>query len=86
MEKTELEPSLKGQATLSRFSFGCAWSLLLRGLSLVVLAGATPLHSVLVSHCGGFCCCGARALGCVGFSSCGSWTVERSLSSWGTRA
>ena len=85
MEKTELETSLKGQATLSRFSFGCAWSLLLRGLSLVVLVGATPLRSVLVSHCGG-CCCGARALGSVGFSSCGSWTVERSLSSWGTRA
>ena len=28
---------------------------------------------VQASHCSGFFCCRARALGCVGFSSCGTW-------------
>ena len=41
---------------------------------------------VQVSHSGGFFCCDAQALGCVGFSSCGSWALERRLSSYGTRA
>ena len=71
MEKVESETYFKGQASLflSFFFFGGVRSLLLPGLSLVVLAGATLLCSVLVSHWGGFFCCGARALGCVGFSS-----------------
>ena len=45
------------------------------------------------SHCGGFSCCGARALGARasvvvarGLSSCGSWALERRLSSCGTQA
>ena len=25
------------------------------------------------SHCGGFSCCRAQALGCLGFSSCDTW-------------
>ena len=44
-------------------------------------------------HCGGFSCCGARALGvrasvvvARGLSSCGSWALERRLSSCGARA
>ena len=45
------------------------------------------------SHCGGFSCCGARALGvwvsvvaACGLSSCGSWALERRLSSCGVWA
>ena len=45
------------------------------------------------SHCGGFSCCGERALGTQAsvivaraFSSCGSWALERQLSSCGARA
>ena len=49
--------------------------------------------SARASHCGGFSCCGARALGvrasvvvAHGLSSCGSRALERRLSSCGTRA
>ena len=39
--------------------------------------------SAWASHWGGFFCCGAQALGCVGFSgglgSCGSWALEHSI-------
>ena len=45
------------------------------------------------SHCGGFSCCGAQALGAQasvvvahGLSSCGLRALERRLSSRGTRA
>ena len=34
-----------------------------RGLSLVVASGATLRCGARASHCGGFSCCGARALG-----------------------
>ena len=44
------------------------------------------------SHCGGFPCCRARALGAWvsvavahGLSSCGLRALERRLSNWGTR-
>ena len=40
---------------------------------------------VQASHCG-FSCFGARALVRTGFSSCGSWVLERRLNSCGTRA
>ena len=60
------------------------------GLSLVVVSGATLCCSVWSSHCGGFSCCGARALGmwasvvvARGLSSCGSRALERRLSSCG---
>ena len=45
------------------------------------------------SHCGGFSCCGAQALGtrasvvvAHGLSSCGSRALERRLSSCGAQA
>ena len=45
------------------------------------------------SHCGGFSCCRAQALGtrasvvvARGLSSCGSWALERRLSSCGVQA
>ena len=56
-----------------------------RRLSLVAARGA--------SHCGGFSCCGAPALGmrasvvvACGLSSCGSRALERRLSSCDARA
>ena len=56
-----------------------------RGLLLVAVRGAP--------HCGGFSCCGARALGARasvvearGLSRCGSQAVECRLSSCGARA
>ena len=48
---------------------------------------------VQASHCGGFSCCGARALGvrasvfvALWLRSCGSQALEHRLSSCGTRA
>ena len=32
-----------------------------------------------VSHCGGFSCCGALSLGCLGFRSCSTWTQQLRL-------
>ena len=65
----------------------------MRGLSLVGRVGATLLCGVRASHCSGFSCCGARALGTQasvvvarGLSSCGGRALEHSLSSCGTRA
>ena len=55
------------------FIFGCVGSLLLHtGFLQLRRGGATLCCSVQASHCGGFSCCGARALG-TGFSSCGTW-------------
>ena len=55
--------------------------------------GATLRCSMQASHCGGFSCCGAWALGARasvvvarGLSSCGSRALERRLSSCGARA
>ena len=52
-----------------------------------------PLVAAWASHCSGFSCCRARALGmrasvvvARGLSSCGSQAVEHRLSSCGTRA
>ena len=63
------------------------------GLSLVALSGATLCYGAQASHCNGFSCCRARALGtwasvavARGLSSCGSWTVEHRLSSCGAWA
>ena len=56
-------------------------------------AGATLRCSARASHCSGFSCCGARALGARGsvvvahgLSSCGSQALECRLSSCGARA
>ena len=53
--------------------------------------GATLPCGAQASHCGGFSCCRAQALGvrasvvvAHGLSSCGSWALERRLSSWHT--
>ena len=55
--------------------------------------GATLRCGAQASHCGGFSCCGARALGARasvvaarGLSSCGSRALERRLSSCGAWA
>ena len=63
------------------------------GFSLVVVSGATLCRSAWTSHCGGFSCCRARALGLSGFSSCvsglrscGSQALEHRLNSCGARA
>ena len=56
-------------------------------------AGAALCCSVQASHCSGFSCCRAWALGmrasvvvACGLSSCGLWALEHRLSSCGTRA
>ena len=46
------------------FFFGCIGSsLLCAGFSLVAASGATLRCGAWASHCGGFSCCGTRALG-----------------------
>ena len=64
-----------------------------RGLSLVAARGATLRCGERASHCSGFSCCRARALGvwasvvaARGLSSCGSRALECRLSSCGARA
>ena len=66
----------------------CVWAFL-----QLQRAGATLRCSARASHCGGFTCCGARALGAQasvavarGISSCGSWALECRLSSCDARA
>ena len=56
-------------------------------------AGTTLHCGARASHCGGFSCCGAQALGAQasvvaahGLSSCGMRSLERRLSSCGSRA
>ena len=63
------------------FIFGCAGSSLLRtGFLQLQRAGATLRCGARASHCGGFSCCRARALGmrvsvivAHRLSSCGAW-------------
>ena len=57
------------------------------------MAALGPRCRARASHCSGFSCCGARALGArasvvvaQGLSSCGSWALEHRLSSCGARA
>ena len=64
----------------------CAW------LSVVAVSRVTLCCGVQASPCGGFSCCGAWALGMWAsvvvahrLSSCGSWALERRLSSCGAR-
>ena len=76
------------------FIFGCVGSLLLHtGFLQLRQAGATLRRGAQASHCGGFSCCGAWALGAWAsvvvarrLSSCGSWAPERRLSSCGACA
>ena len=70
------------------FIFGCTGSSLLRTGFLQLWRAAATLHcSVQASHCGGFSCCGARALAARasvvvarGLQSAGSVVVEHGLS------
>ena len=66
---------------------------LLAVLGLPCCVGATLRCGARASHCGGFSCCIAWALGTGAsvvvarrLSSCGSWALERRLSSCGARA
>ena len=67
--------------------------LFLAALSLCCCALASSSCGVRASHCGGFSCCRAQALGtrasvvvACGLSSCGSRALEHKLSSCGARA
>ena len=80
-----VSPALKDRFFLCSNSAGS--SLLRVGFSLLSSCRAST------SHCSGFSCCGAQALrhsslavAAHGLSSCVSWALEHSLSSWGTRA
>ena len=76
------------------FNFWLHWVFVaVHGLSLVVASGATLRCGAQASHCGGFSCCGARALGmrasvvvAHGLSSFGSWALERRLSNCSAQA
>ena len=71
------------------FIFACSWiSVAVCGLSLVAASRGYSSCGTRASRCGGFSCCGARASVVVvrGLSSCGSWALERRLSSCGARA
>ena len=50
------------------------------GFSLVVASGS---YSLAASHCCGFSCCGAPAVGCVGFSGCYVGSV---FAAWGLQS
>ena len=70
--------------------FWLCWVFVAHGLSLVVASGDYSWCGARASHCGGFSCCGARALGtwasvvvARGLSSCGSRALERRLISCG---
>ena len=56
------------------------------GLSLVAENGGYSGFLTGASHCSDLSCCGARALGCVGFGSYGVWGLELGFSSCGTQA
>ena len=85
-----LSPHLQGwlglvvQCYISISFFGCAGSLLLRGLFSGCRALELPSGcGVWASHCRGFSCCGAQALGHVGIRSCSSQALEHRLVSGG---
>ena len=64
------------------FNFGCiGFSLLHASCLQLQRAGATLHCSAQTSHCSGFCCCGAQALG-----ARASVVVEHGLSSWASQA
>ena len=73
--------------SLNLFIFACAGSSLLCGLSSS--CGEQGLLSschTWASHCGGSSCCGARALGHMGFGSCGPQALKHRLNSHASRA
>ena len=76
------------------YLFGCVGSSLLHVDFLQLWRAGATLHcGAWASHCGGFSCCGAWALGvwtsvvaALGLSRCGSWALEHRFSSCGARA
>ena len=59
-----LSPVFNFYLFFKNFIYFCLrWVFLLHGLSLVAMSGATLPCSAWTSHCGGFSCYGARALG-----------------------
>ena len=74
--------TFKKEKIIYLFIFGCFGSLLLRmGFLQLQRAGATLCCGARASHCGGFSCCGAQALG-----AWASVVVACRLSSCGTQA
>ena len=59
------------------------WIFLLKILFIFDCTGSSLQWA---SHCGGFSCCGAQALGHAAFSSCGSQALEHRLNSCGSWA
>ena len=77
-----LEPFFKKKKKNYLFIYGCIGSSLLHaGFLQLRRAGAALRCGVRASHCGGFSCCGAQALG-----TRVSVVVARGLSSCGSRA
>ena len=74
--------------------FGCIGSsLLCAGFLQLRRVGVTLRCGARASHCSGFSCCGAQALGerasvvvVCGLNSCGSWALEHKLRSFSARA
>ena len=56
------------------------------GLSLLGARGTYSGCGARVSHCSDFSCYGVQALGCAGFSSCGSLALEHWLGGCGAWA
>ena len=73
------------------FYFWLCWVFIaVHGLSLVAVSGGYSSCGVRASHCSGFSCCRAQALGARasvvaarGLGSCGSHALERRLNSCG---
>ena len=59
--------------------------MLLHGLSLVAVRGATLHCGAQASHCGGFSCWRTWAVEHMGFRGCGSQALEHGLGSCGAR-
>ena len=86
VQKKEKERNLRENKILSfkkllflmyLFLFGYVGFSLLHGVSSNCGEWRLVSRCVQVSHCSGFSCLRSRALGFVGFSSCGSWALEQ---------
>ena len=83
--------NLKGPREVLFFFFNiCLFNLAVLGLCCCEQAfcscgkqGLLFTYVSQASHRGGFSCCRAQALGCVGFGSCGSQALEHRFSSCG---
>ena len=72
-----LDHILDSEKIIYLFIFGCAGSLLLCGLfSRCGEWGLLSSCSMRSSHCGGFSCCRAGALGHAGLSCCSVWAQQ----------